>query len=120
MAAIKEQQGSDTLSVEEMRELLQSEIRATTKAADLRIREFSNFANAYAAGEMTPEQAMDAVIHFQEKWGPAIPGIFKVEGMSDAEITAAVELAAGSHTSRQKQRAETQNFSGKPGESARG
>jgi len=87
-----------------MHTLLRDEIRSVNKAAELRIAELSDMAVKYAAGQLTPEQATDGYYRHADKWGAAIPGVFHVQGVSDQEIQAAMEQAAGPHTTRAENR----------------
>ena len=75
MTKIKPDESSDFLSVKDMRETLEDEIHDVMKSAELRIREFSDFTAAYAAGELTPEQATDKYHRYMDKWGEALPGV---------------------------------------------
>jgi hypothetical protein len=100
----KAEDESDTLSVSDMNVILKHEIIAVMKAADLRLREFSGFTAEYAAGKITAEEAMDRYFHYQQKWGEALLGVPRAEGLSDAEIVATVNEAAGKYTSREEGR----------------
>lgn len=95
---------SDTLSVSDFNVMLKHEIINAMKAADLRLREFSEFTAQYAAGKITAEEAMDKYFHYEQKWGEALPGVPRAEGLSDAEIVAAVNEAGGKYTSREEGR----------------
>ena len=96
---------ADTVSVEEMKTYLKDEIREVRRAADLRIREFTDFTNAYAAGELTPEQAMDKFHRHMDKWGDSFPGLMPHDSnLSDAQIIAGMEKGEESHMTREKAR----------------
>lgn len=82
---------SDFLSPSEMGRLLEEEICAQSKASELRIREFSQFVIAYAAGELTPEQADQKLTQYRTRWGEALPGVFSAQGMTDDEILATID-----------------------------
>jgi hypothetical protein len=94
---------AETISVRDMQMLLQDEIREVTKAAELRIREFADLATAYAAGQLTPQQATDRYIRYQDKWGEALP-VVNVKGMTDEEIHVALDRVAGPHMKRAENR----------------
>ena len=85
----------ETISVKDLRFALAQETRTVMRAADLRVRELADITTAYAAGELTPEQATDRWHQHQDKWGEALPGVIRaVENLSDAEIHADMQKEA--------------------------
>jgi hypothetical protein len=94
----------DTISVEDMRGALKDEIREVMKAAELRVRALSEITTAYAAGELTPEQATDNYFRHMDKWGEAFPGVRSVIGKSDEELLAMQEKSAGPYVTREENR----------------
>jgi hypothetical protein len=93
----------ETISVRDMRSALDRETREVMKAAELRIREFSRFTQAYTAEEISPADATNAYMTHMDKWGDALPGVTRsINKLSDEEITADMNKAIQSHTSRVK------------------
>ena len=90
----------DSITVEEMTRMFTEELANVHKGAELRIREFATALKQYAAGELTPEQATDRVSAYQVKWGDAVPGVYSVEGKSDAELVSSVDQRAGPFSAR--------------------
>lgn len=87
---------SDMHSAKDLRHFLDQEITLTTKGADLRIRELTQLVTAYAAGEITPEEANKQFDRYYDKWGDALPGgVMIAQGESDEAILAAIEGTAG-------------------------
>jgi hypothetical protein len=113
MAEIKPNETDETLSVSEMYKLFEKEVRTVTRAADLRIRDFAHFTTDYAAGKITPEQAMDQYFRHEDKWGDALPGVVRpVQNLSDNEIIEAMEKAAGPYTTREDSKRRYQKLFG--------
>ena len=104
MAESETNEPDDLLSVRDMRNFLDYEITAVTKAAELRLRELGALVTSYAAGELTPQQAGEQLDRYQSRWGEALPGVWKVEGATDEEILAKVNQAEGKHASAERKR----------------
>jgi hypothetical protein len=77
---------SDFPSPKEMTAWLQREITDTMKAAELRVRDATSFVSAYAAGEITREEAAERSHQFAKRWGDVLPGVGRSEDLSDSEI----------------------------------
>ena len=100
----KPNEPDETLTVQDFRNVLDEEVTALSKASELRIREFAGFVTAYAAGELTPAQAMDKLFRYKEVWGEAFPGVPSVQGLTDEDLLARVEKSAGKYTTREETR----------------
>jgi len=111
----QEKSSEDFISVKDMRSAMDREVSTVMKAAELRIREFTKFTNAYAAGEITPTEASEKYMHYMDKWGDALPGVTAAaHNLTDDQIIADMERAMRPHASRlQTQRSRQQ--SGKSG-----
>jgi len=98
----------DVISAKDMRAALDKEVRTVMKAAELRIREFTQFTQAYTAGEITPADATEKYMHHMDKWGDALPGVARAaQNLTDEEITADMERAMrpnSSHLQTHKRR----------------
>jgi len=91
----------DVISVKDMRSALQKEIQIVMKAADLRIREMAKLTEAYVAGEISPSEATERYMHHLDKWGDPLPGVTRAAHiLTDEQISADMERALDSHTSR--------------------
>jgi hypothetical protein len=84
----------DRLSPTDMRRWLSEEIADLTKALQLRFNEASAFVNAYAAGEISAEEAEKRLERYNSRWGEPLPGATASTGLTDQEILAAVDNAA--------------------------
>jgi hypothetical protein len=76
--------------------LARSEISDASKALELRIREATGFVTAYTFGKLNPKEADERHARFYHRWGESLPGISVSEGMTDADILAAIDRAAES------------------------
>jgi hypothetical protein len=85
----------DSLTPRDMRQWLQQEVLGVMKAAELRVKDATDFVTAYAVGEITPEQAMERLDRYQSRWQEPIPGVAVAEGMSDEKILRARDREAG-------------------------
>ncbi len=84
----------DYLSAEDMRIWLGQEIKDAAKAFELRLREATEFATAYALGKLTPKEADERHSRYYHRWGEALPGISASETVTDADILAAIDRAS--------------------------
>jgi hypothetical protein len=77
---------------------LEREIADIHKAAELRIKDAERFVNAYARGELSPEEAEKRGYEYSERWGDSpLPGVFRSQGLSDDEILRLIDQARGSN-----------------------
>jgi hypothetical protein len=77
----------NTLTPQQMRVWLQQEIRDLTKAFELRVKDATDFATAYAVGRLTPGEAMARLERYEYRWGDSpVPGVVVQEGMSNEQI----------------------------------
>ena len=87
-------QPEDQLTPTDMRRWLSEEIADLMKALHLRLAEASAFVNAYAAGEISAEEAKIRLDAYNSRWGESLPGATASTGLTDQEILAAVNRAA--------------------------
>lgn len=73
-------------SAEEMAGWLQREIKDSTKASELRIKDAASFVTEYASGKITSEEAEQKMYQYSKRWGDALPGIAGSGNLSDEEI----------------------------------
>jgi hypothetical protein len=94
----------DPLSPEEMQGWLKEEIRDSSKAHELRIKEATDFVSAYASGTISAEEAAERLLRYDRRWGEALYGATASPGLSDKAILSAIdrarETALGRHTLR--------------------
>jgi hypothetical protein len=72
---------------------LEREIADITRAAELRIKDASRFVNAYARGEITSEEAAKRGYEYSNRWGDALPGVPRSQGLSDQDILQTIDEA---------------------------
>jgi hypothetical protein len=84
---------SDYPSAQRMQEWLAREIADIQKAAELRIKDATQFVNAYARAEITASEAESRGFRYAERWGDALPGVLRSQGLSDIEIIARIDEA---------------------------
>ena len=80
-----------TLSVKDMQDWLRQEIRDSAKAHELRIKGATEFVTAYSEGKLTSEQAMEALLRHDLRWGEALYGASAAEGKTDEAILNAID-----------------------------
>ena len=95
MSKDKQDDEEDYLSPKDMRQWAQQEIKDTTKALELRVRDLTDLVTAYAAGELTPEQADEQQSRYQRRWGEALYGATVGDGVPDDQILARIDAARG-------------------------
>ena len=78
-------------SPQDMQGWLEREIADIHKAAELRITEATRFVNAYARGVLSADDTAQRSYEYEHRWGEALPGGFRSQGMTDDEIVAAVD-----------------------------
>lgn len=86
----------DTFTPAEMRQWLQREVREVMKAAELRIKDATDFVTGYATGEISAKQAAERMTQYDARWGEPIWGVSVEENMSNAEILRLRDQAASS------------------------
>jgi hypothetical protein len=67
---------------------LEREIADIHKASELRIKEATRFVNEYARGEISADEAAKRSFEYANRWGDAIPGVPRTQGLTDDEILA--------------------------------
>ena len=87
------QQKRELLSVDEMRGWLDEEIRNVRKECELRVKDGTEFASAYAEGTMTRAQAHKRLDRYEKRWGNALGGVFASSFKNDDAIIAAIDRA---------------------------
>lgn len=81
----------DFPSPKEMQGWLEREIADAAKAMELRVRDASRFVSAYGRGEISAEEAEKRSIEYSKRWGEALPGVGRSQGMTDEEILARID-----------------------------
>lgn len=84
---------TNTLSVQDLQGWLKEEIRDCDKAHELRVKEATEFVTAYAAGKLSPSEAMQRLLQYDRRWGEALYGATASPGISDEQILKAIDLA---------------------------
>jgi hypothetical protein len=81
-------QKDDThLTREEMREWLHDEVKLVMKAADLQVRDATDFATAYIAGRINAEEASNRMFRYDCRWGESkLIAAMSDDKMSDEDI----------------------------------
>jgi hypothetical protein len=85
----------DYPSPKEMQGWLDREIADITKAMDLRLKDATRFVTAYARGEISADEAAARAYEYSERWGDALPGVARSQGMSDEEILKRIDETRG-------------------------
>lgn len=94
MSVTDEPDESMHLSVEDMRDWLDQEIKDLNKAKDLRIKEATAFVEAYANGKLTAEEASRRLMNYEDRWGDApLLGTHAMPHMIDEAIIAKIDSA---------------------------
>jgi len=75
-----------TLTPTDLRQWLNQEVRDVMKAAELRIKDATDFVTLYATGEISPSEAMRRVEQYDNRWREPILGVTTEENMTNAEI----------------------------------
>jgi hypothetical protein len=84
-----------------MQRWLEREIVDIKRAAELRIKDATEFVTAYSKGEISRDEAADRSFAYAERWGDAIPGVARSQDLSDEEILARIDAArSGNFTER--------------------
>jgi hypothetical protein len=95
----KENTGDDSafLTPKEIQQWLMQEILDSAKAHELRVRDATELATAYALGELTPEEAHERFLQYDNRWGESLPGTHAFKGSPDDQLLASVDKARGSY-----------------------
>jgi hypothetical protein len=84
----------DTLSPADLRGWFAQEVRDLTKAMELRIQDAADFVTAYAAQEITSQQAMARLLTYQARWGDSPTcGVAVEEDASNAIIIEKIDAS---------------------------
>ncbi len=65
---------------------LEREITDVMKAAELRIKDATQFVNAYARGELSTDEAAHRCYEYETRWGAPLPGVMRSRGLTDEQI----------------------------------
>lgn len=84
------------LTPKDMDQWAQQEMKDVTKAFELRLRELTNLAAEYSAGNTTPKQADEMHSRYYHRWGEALPGHSASDGVTDEQLLAAIDKVAES------------------------
>jgi hypothetical protein len=84
---------SDFLTPDEVQKWLQQELADLAKAAELRTKEATDLAKAYAAGKISPQEAEERLWNYDQRWGEALSGTHVSKGATDEQILAAIDEA---------------------------
>jgi hypothetical protein len=83
----------ETLSPKEVFQWARQEIANSAKAFELRVKEATDLATRFAAGEISPQEAKQKLISFDRRWGEAMYGASVGENISDDQILAKIDEA---------------------------
>jgi hypothetical protein len=83
----------DFPSSKEMEGWLQREIADATKAVELRVKDAKRLVGAYSRGEISKEEAAELAHRYSSRWGDALPGVLRSEGLTDEEILRRIDEA---------------------------
>lgn len=84
----------------EMEGWLQRETADIRKAAELRTKDAEAFVNAYSKGEISAQEAEQRSYQYSKRWGDALPGLLRSEGLSDEEILRRMDETRKKQSSR--------------------
>ena len=85
------------LTPQEIRNWLLQELRDSAKAHELRTKEATELATAYALGELSPAQANEMFLQYNDRWGETLPKTHAFKGATDDQILASIDKAQGDH-----------------------
>lgn len=93
MAPLETPDDPDRLqSPKDMRNWLHDEVWRVTKAAELQIKDATDFVTAYEAGDLTPEEADQRWGSYLRRWSESpLEAINPNEGLTDEEILHAID-----------------------------
>jgi len=106
----------DYLTPKDIQKWALQEITDSAKAHELRTKEATELATAYALGELTPAQAHERFFRYDHRWGETLPGTQAFKGSTDEQILAAIDKTRGEFTPPDQLREEFQKRFGKRGE----
>jgi len=98
MSGQPDAQDEDYLSPRDISSWAHQEIKNAGKAFELRVKELTDLAFTYSAGEITPEQADEKHSRYYHRWGEALLGTTCREGVTDEHLLLEIDKAAGSFT----------------------
>jgi hypothetical protein len=87
------QNESEFPSSKEMEGWLRREIADATKALELRIKDATHLVAAYSRGELSADEAEERSYQYSLRWGDALPGAARSQGLSDEEILKRMDTA---------------------------
>jgi len=93
MSPRKSSDENENLSTDDVRKWLKQELADLAKAVELRTKEATDLANAYAAGKISPQEAEERLWKYDQRWGEALPGTHVFKGAKDEQILAAIDEA---------------------------
>jgi hypothetical protein len=76
----------DLYTRKEMRQWLEREVRDVMKAAELRIKDATDFVTAFAVSEISAKEAAERMARYDDRWRESILGVTIEEGMTNQEI----------------------------------
>ena len=79
---------------------LQRETADIKKAAELRTKDAEAFVNAYSKGEISAQEAEQHSYQYSKRWGDALPGVLRSEGLSDEDILRRLDETRKKQSSR--------------------
>jgi hypothetical protein len=94
------QEESDFPSAQEMEGWLQREIADVKRAAELRIKDATAVVTAYSKGDISQQEAEEQSHQYSRRWGDALFGVFRSEGLNDDEILRRIDEARTKQSSR--------------------
>jgi hypothetical protein len=101
--ADKEDWFEDFLTPKEIQQWAAREIADATKALELRKKEVTEIARAYAAGEITPEKADEMHARYNHRWGESLPGTTVGDGLrTDEQLLAEIDRSGKPFTTPRK------------------
>jgi hypothetical protein len=108
MSAATNKGPQDALTPEEFRGWLSQEIRDSSKAHELRVKEATEFVTAYTSGDISPEEAMKRLRNYDQRWGEALYGAMATPEVSDEQIISAIDQARAKQNSVRRIRTSTE------------
>ena len=91
---------SGYLSPQEMREWALQESRDSAKAHELRVKEATDLATAYASGEIDAQEADKRLKQYDRRWGEALFGTSAIGNASDEQIVQEIDKARSEAAAR--------------------
>lgn len=91
MTQKKFEQANDILTLEELQSWFNQEVKDSTKAHELRVKDATEILQDYRSSKITGDEVMDRLHAYDRRWGEALPGTSATEGITDEMILKSID-----------------------------